>query len=186
MNPFAIKDRLITVLQVFFGNDPDYTYCEDQEQSKIIIADVYGVDRKQAEKYPLITVERGKMGFQRVCIGSREAVLWAAQDGAQTKEVFSNLVSGEATCHCISTQGIESERIAMMVVTFLEMTRHELRKDLKILGVENLRMGKERRLKEWPGQIDTPIMFDYVYPTRWTITDKDILIKKANMKITNK
>lgn len=183
MNPFILKDRLITALQVFFSNDSDYTWNEDQEQSKVVIADIYGIDRKDVEKYPIVAVGRGQMGIQRPGIGSRESIQWAAQDSPQPKETFANLVTGEMVCSCISTVGIESERLAMMIANFLEMTRHELRPILKLLRLDDIRIGKELRLKDWPGQIDTPVMFNYIYPVRWTVTDKSVLMKKIALTL---
>jgi len=51
MIPFQLKDRIITVLQVFITNAPDYTYDDDQEQTKIVTADAFGIDRKEVEKF---------------------------------------------------------------------------------------------------------------------------------------
>lgn len=185
MNPFVLKDRLIAVLRLFFSDDPDYTYNTDQEQSKIIIADIYGVDRKQVEKFPVIALERGPMQIQRIGIGSLEKTLWAAEDGEHPQEVYTNLVQGRMLCHCITTNGIEAERLAMKLANLLEVTRHELRPVLRVLKLENVQIDQERRIKQWPGQIDVPVVFNYVYPARWKITDKSVLIKKLNLNLNN-
>lgn len=183
MNPFVLKDRLITVLQQFFSDDSDYTYNEDQEQSKIIIADIYGVDRKEVERFPMIAVERGPMQVQRIGIGSLEKTLWETQDGDQPQDVYVNLVRGRMLCHCIATNGIEAEKMAMKIANLLEATRHELRAVLRLLKLENIQIDQERRVKLWPGQIDVPVVFNYVYPTRWVVTDKSVLMKNINLKL---
>lgn len=183
MDPIVLKQDIIEILQKFFEQDVDFKYDADHDKTKISIADVYGVDRKNVEQYPLIAVARGAMGFQRVGLGSRASFQWSAARGAQPSETFSNLVSGNILCHCLSYAGVEAERIAMKVGNFLEMNRHELGTLLKI-KIENVGIREESHLKDWPPDlVDVPVNFDYIYCTTWKITDLDTVIRNTTQVI---
>lgn len=183
MDPIVLKQGIIGILQKFFQQDEEFVHDEDHDKTKITIADVFGVDRKNTEQYPLIAVARGVMGFQRVGLGSRASFQWAAAKGAQPKETFSNLVRGNMICHCLSYAGIEAERIAVKAANFLEMSRHELGTLLKI-KIENVGIREESHLKDWPPDlVDVPVGFDYIYATTWKITDLDVVIRSTTQTI---
>lgn len=183
MDPIALRQGIIEILQKYFKQDEDFKYDADHDKTKITIADINGVDRKNFEQYPLIAVGRGGMGFQRVGLGSRASFQWSAAKGAQPSETFSNLVNGNILCHCLSYAGVEAERIAMKVANFLEMNRHELGALMRI-KIENVGIREESHLKDWPPElVDVPVSFDYIYATTWKIIDLDTVIRGTTQVI---
>lgn len=183
MDPLVLRQGIIDILQKFFRQDKEFVHDADHDKTRITIADIYGVDRKNTEQYPLIAVARGVMGFQRVGLGSRATYQWAAAKGAQPSETFSNLVNGNIICHCLSYEGVEAERIGVKVANFLEMSRHELGSFLKI-RVDNVGIREESHLKDWPPDlVDVPVSFDYIYATTWKITDLDVVIRGTTQVI---
>lgn len=177
MDPIPIKKDIIDILQRFFKQDPDFPYEDDQDKTKIIVADVFGVDRKSVEQYPAVLVARGTMRYSKVGIGDRAFSTWSTKKAPQPSDTYGSLVSGNIICHCVSYEGIEAERIATKAASFLEMTKQDIGKYLKI-AIQNVAIGDESPLKNWPPNlVDVQVSFDYEYGVMWKITDLDTIIR---------
>ena len=179
MDPIPIKKDIIDVLQRFFKQDPDFPYNDDIDKTKILVADIYGVDRKNVEQYPAVLVARGTMRYGQVGIGDRAFSTWSAKKAAQPSDTYAALVNGSLICHCVSYEGIEAERIATKVAPFLEMTKHDIGAYLKI-KIQDVFIGDEAPLKDWPpGLVNVQVGFNYLYGVMWKITDLDTIIRGA-------
>ena len=177
MDPIPIKKDIIDILQRFFKQDPDFPYEDNQDKTKILVADIHGVDKKNVEQYPAVLVARGTMRYGQVGIGDRASSSWSTKNAPQPSDTYGSLVNGNIICHCVSYEGIEAERIATKVAQFLEMTKQDIGKYLKI-KIQDVAVGGESLLKDWPpGLVDVPVSFNYTYGVMWKITDLDTIIR---------
>lgn len=183
MDPIPIKQDIVDILQRLFKQDNEFTYDDDQDKTKVIIADIYGVDRKNTEQYPAILVAREAMKYGKVGIGDFAGSTWSAKLAAQPNDSYGCFVNGGIVCNCLSYEGIEAERIATKVAAFFEMTKREIGKHLKI-QIGDVSMGGEVELKNWPpGLIAVPVSFNYTYGVTWKITDLDTIIRGATLTV---
>lgn len=177
MDPIPIKKDIIDILQRFFKQDPDFPYEDDQDKTRLTVADVHGVDRKNVEQYPAVFIERGIMQYGQVGIGDNAFSTWSTKKAPQPSDNFACLVTGSLICRCVSYEGAEAERIATKVASFLQMTKRELGTHLKI-RIEKVAIGAEEPLKDWPpGLIGVPVSFGYTHGIMWKITDLDTIIR---------
>lgn len=182
MDAIELKARVIVALREFFAKDPDFPFTDNFKQTRINIADIYGIDRDVKEQRPLVLVGRGEMGFERLGIGSVSGSKWSSSDNPPGMQ-YSNIINGIIAIHCLSVAGAESEIIATKIANFFEMTRHEIRPILGILQMSNIQIGAEAQLKEWPDFINVPVSFKYMYATRWDVLDLDVIIKNIKGSI---
>lgn len=177
MDPIPVKKGMIDILQRFFRQDACFPYSDDQDKTKILIADIHGVDRKNVEQYPAVLVARGAMRYAKVGVGDRAFSTWSAAGAPQPSDSYASMVEGNIICHCVSYEGIEAELIATRVAPFLEMTKQEIGKHLKML-IKDVAMGEETPLKNWPtGLVNIPVSFNYLHNVTWKITDLDTIIR---------
>lgn len=184
MEPIIIKRTFIDILKIFFNTDEVFTWDIDPLKTKIVIADIYSVDRSNFEQYPLLAVARGRVGFNETCLGNFIGAHWKKSEGKFPDNVYESQVVGNIVFHCLSYSGIEAESIAMKAGNYLEMTKQDIGEVYKI-QMDNIAIDDERQLKDWPpGLVDVPLGFRYIYNTRWKITDFSAKIR--NSVVSNK
>lgn len=182
MDPIPIKKDIINILQRFFKQDPVFTYRDDQDKTGILVADVFGIDRKNTEQYPAVIVARGLMRYGQVGIGNRASSNWSAS-AQHPSDTYGCMVEGSLVCHCISYNGIEAEQIATRVAAFLQMTKSEIGEYLKIT-IKDVGLDDEKSLRDLPaGIVDVQVVFGYSYGTAWKTTDLDTVIRGCITKI---
>ncbi len=107
---------------------------------------------------------------------------------SNAKRTHTDLVTGSFVINCISSVGLEAERLASMVARALRIYRRDLQEAGFHLVGNMIRIGQESS----PGQIlsgdsdedfvNVPVTFPVYYQDSWTVTPEAQLLN--NIKIT--
>ena len=116
------KNRLIEFLRFIFERSEQYTFNDDEIESKISISDIYP-KKEDAEKKPAIVVRRENMMLTNRGIGHFLGWTYSKNFGSR----FMDLLQTQVVIECYSREGLEAEKIANMVFAAILFYRRKLR-----------------------------------------------------------
>lgn len=114
------KDKIILSLKSFFASHKEFTWSKIEKSSKIVITDAFPVDKDNTDKYPCIVLQRGTMTWRSGHLSQR------TYNNLQERKSGLDILDGDFLCHCVSTAGLEAERIAEEVFLFFTRFRDEI------------------------------------------------------------
>jgi hypothetical protein len=164
------KRTTLEFLQVIFNQraPESFHYDEDDQQSRIIIADVHAVDLKTVGSRPAIVAVRGPLSWTGTGLGGSSL---EKRDVATGKYTFNDLLTGSQAISCISREGVEAEQIAHIVFNSLKWFQPVLRK-YGFFSVKSLNIGAEQ-LIETEGADDktylVPVYLTAQIQDRWAL-----------------
>lgn len=178
----------IKFLQLVFASFPkgSYHWSEDEALTDIIIQDqgVTGMD--VIEKRPAIIVMRGPAQFGNVSMDQ-----FYGYDPSTGERTHVDLVSSSVTYNCISTQGLEAQRLAWIA----KMATRTLKRTLLQAGMhrvgEEISVGAETPpgalVPGDPNQaIMVPVMVPFYFQYRWSVAPLDkVLLKNIDLALTS-
>lgn len=103
------------------GTGDDYKTAE--QVTEIIITDAMSVNTDTLEKRPCLVLSRGPFAYNNASMDNLLAL-----DGFTGKETHTDLLAGSFTINCISREGLEAERLAVIVARAIRYYRNLLQK----------------------------------------------------------
>lgn len=167
------KDTVLSLLQEFFSNEKnvgaDLLYNREPALSRISIVDKYTINLEDVDKRPAIVVIRGAQSWARRSLGQFEGTT-----GPNTGEKFTDLVNGAVNCTCMSTEGLEAEKIAWICFAFFQMFRRAIQKVAKLHDLQSVVLGEELAAQT-DSKIDVsvvPVSLNLIFQWHWIMETK--------------
>lgn len=127
----------------------NYHWDPDDHESEIIIQDQAVVDKEVVEKRPAIIVSRGPVSMTNVSMDQfagpllKQKEFTPNQDPKTNTRRYTDLLAGSVNYNCLSTEGVEAQRIAWITAYATRALKRELMKvGLHRVG-EDLSIGSE-------------------------------------------
>lgn len=201
-DPLYFYNRLLVrFLQLVFAtfDKNKYHWEPDLDLTEIQITDQATIAREVVERRPAILVARGAANFGNLAIDQLAGPRLNAKEGFVPNVDFTtgamrhtDLVSASSSFNCISSEGVEAQRIAWICA----MSVRRLKKSLMRAGFhrigEEVQMGPESA----PGAIVQPdgneivmvsVSVPFYFQDFWTIEPVDkVLLKKLDLALRSK
>ena len=117
---------------LFKDQEPgNYKWDDDLQQSEIVITDHSPVNLDVVEKRPAIVTIRGAAQWANLGLGQRLHVDF--QTGRETKQ---DLLSCNMTFACLSREGVEAQRLAWIIFSYLPLFKPMIQR--RIDGLHNI------------------------------------------------
>lgn len=177
------KDTVLSLLQEFFSNEKnvgaELLWNGDPKASRISIVDKYTVNLEDVDKRPAIVVVRGTQTWMRRSVGQYEG-----QVGPNAADKFTDLVNGGVTCTCISSEGLEAERIAWICFGFFQMFRRVIQKVKKVHDVQSVALGEEMAAEtDSKGVVAiVPVSLSLLFQWHWILEQKGPPLKDVDVR----
>lgn len=159
------------------GDGDDYKTSE--QTTEIIITDAGSVNTETLEKRPCLIISRGPFAYNNMSMDNLLSIR-----GSDSMKTHTDLLSGSFTIHCIAREGLEAERLAVIVARALRVFRDLLQKAGFFHVGTIINIGSETS----PGSliagdseedfIDVPISFPVYYQDSWTVTPESTVLNK--------
>lgn len=178
------KRTALEFLQVIFSEraPESFQYDEDDEKSRIIIADVHAVDLKTVGSRPAIVAVRGPLTWAGTGLGGSSL---EKRDVRTGKYTLNDILTGSVAISCISREGVEAEQLGHLVFNSFKWFQPVLRK-YGFFSIKSLNIGAEA-LIESEGADDksyiVPIYLTAQIQDRWTL---DTVAEKKLQKIVTR
>lgn len=132
------KNRLLEFLRFIFERSEQYTFNDDEVESKISISDIYP-KKEDTEKKPAIVVRRENMMLTNRGVGHFLGWTYSKNFGSR----FMDLLQTQVVIECYSREGLEAEKIANMVFASILFYRRQLRKVGRVHDILTAGIGPE-------------------------------------------
>lgn len=181
-----LKRTALEFLQVIFSEraPESYKYDEDDQQSRIIIADVHAVDLKTVGSRPAIVAVRGPLTWSGTGLGGSSLEKRPMSTGKYT---LNDILTGSLALSCIAREGIEAEQIGDIVFNSFKWFQPVLRK-YGFLSIKSLNIGAETLIESEGADDKTylvPIFVTAQIQERWTLdTVSPIELRKLVTRFT--
>jgi len=189
---------LVRFLQLVFQtfDKGNYHWDDDDALTEVMISDQATVNREVVEKRPAIIVARGGASFGNVAIDqfagprlNRKEGFVPNFDPASGARRHTDLVSASASFNCLSSVGVEAQRMAWIcAMAVRRLKRSLMRAGFHRIG-EEIQVGPESA----PGAIVQPdaneivmvtVSVPFFFQDFWTIEPADkVLLKKLDLAL---
>lgn len=188
---------LVRFLQLVFGSFDEGKYYWDvgSELTNITITDQASLPREAIEQRPAILVSRGPAVFGNLSMDQfngptfKKGVFVPNSDPETGAKRYTDLISSSATYNCLSSEGVEAQRIAWIAA----MATRRLKKSLMHAGMhrvgEDVSIGTETP----PGAIVAgdareiilvPVTVPFYFQDFWTVEPADkVLLKNIDIAV---
>jgi hypothetical protein len=179
----------IKFLQLAFASfeKGSYKWTPDPKTTDIIITDQGGVGREVVEKRPAIIVQRGGMQATNVAMDQFAGPTFDSATGAYKTNLniatgfrsHTDLYAGGMTFNCLSSNGIEAQRLAWICHWAVRTLKRTL---MKVKGIhrvgEDISVGPETPPGSYisgdPGEIvAVQVMIPFLFQVSWTVEPLD-------------
>lgn len=188
----------VRFLQIVFASfeEGKYRWCLDQDNTEIIISDQSTLSRETAEQRPAILVARGSASFSNLSLDQfagpsydKAGKFVPNSDPASGAKRHTDLVSTSCVYNCLSSEGVEAQRIAWIAA----MATRRLKKSLMHAGIH--RVGEEVTVgaETPPGAIVqtdereiilVPVTVPFYFQDFWTVEPADkVLLKNIDIAV---
>lgn len=129
------KDILLRFLKDFFGQMPagenqfhhvtkgTHDYSTDEEETELIISDQGSLNTDTVEKRPALILTRGPFAMGNTSLDQLLGI-----EGKTGKETHTDLLTGSFVVNCLSSNGLEAERLATIVAAAIRYFRKHLQR----------------------------------------------------------
>ncbi len=198
-DPLYHYNRLfVRFLQTLFAtwNKGNYRWDVDPALTEITITDQATIGRQVVEQRPAIIVARGPASYGNIAIdqfagprlSSREGFV-PNLDGATGARRHTDLVSTSVSFNCLSSEGVEAQRLAHIAAMMTRRCKRSLMKaGLHRVG-EEIQIGPESApgaiVSDDPGEIVmVSVSVPYFFQDFWTVEPADkVLLKKIDLNL---
>lgn len=179
-----LKRTALEFLQVIFSEraPESFHYDEDDEKSRIIIADVHAVDLQTVGSRPAIVAVRGPLTWTGTGLGGNSLEKRQISTGKYT---FNDILTGSVAISCIAREGIEAEQIGDIVFNSFKWFQPILRQ-YGFLSIKSLNIGAETLIESEGADDKTyvvPIYLTAQIQERWTL---DTVAERKLQKIVTR
>lgn len=179
----------VRFLQLVFGSfeKGNYHWDEDEALTDVLISDQAVSGRDVAEKRPAIIVMRGPANFAGLAMDQFHS--YDPSTGART---HTDLVSCSVTYNCLSSEGVEAQRLAWIsMMATRRLKRTLMRAGLHRVG-EEVAMGPESPpgalIQGDPAEITlVTVSVPFFFQDAWSVEPVDkVLLKNIDLALTSK
>jgi hypothetical protein len=189
-DPILWTTRLfVRFAQVIFGtfDKGNYHWDPDLNNTEIIVSDQATINREVVQKRPAIVTQRGDMNFMNVSMDQ-----FRSFDPSTGRREHTDLASSVMTFNCLSTEGLEAQRIAWALAYAIRTLKRSLMQaGLHRVG-EDVMVGKESP----PGAVVpgvanneivlVPVIVPYYFQWTWTVEPVNkVLLKEIDLALTS-
>lgn len=159
------KNRLIEFLRFIFERSEQYTFNDDEIESKISISDIYP-RKEDTEKKPAIVVRRENMMLTNRGVGHFLGWTYSKNFGSK----FMDLLQTQVVIECYSREGLEAEKIANMVFASILFYRRKLRTVGRVHDILSAGIGPEvpQRVSSEITLAMVPVHVSFTHTEVWT------------------
>lgn len=159
------KNRLIEFLRFIFERSEQYTFNDDEIESKISISDIYP-KKEDTEKKPAIVVRRENMMLTNRGVGHFLGWTYSKNFGSK----FMDLLQTQVVIECYSREGLEAEKIANMVFASILFYRRKLRTVGRVHDILSAGIGPEvpQRVSSEITLAMVPVHVSFTHTEVWT------------------
>lgn len=159
------KNRLLEFLRFIFERSEQYTFNDDEVESKISISDIYP-KKEDTEKKPAIVVRRENMMLTNRGVGHFLGWTYSKNFGSR----FMDLLQTQVVIECYSREGLEAEKIANMVFASILFYRRQLRKVGRVHDILTAGIGPEvpQRVSSEITLAMVPVHVSFTHSEVWT------------------
>lgn len=116
----------------------NFLWSENQEDTKIFIADSWTENMERTEPRPALIVTRGDIRWMSTGIDQFQQQSFAT--GART---YMDLIAGDITINCFSRNGLQSELLSTIVFSAVQFFAKDLRERTRLFEVNTVTIGRE-------------------------------------------
>lgn len=179
----------IKFLQLAFASfeKGSYKWTPDPKTTEILITDQSGLNREVIEKRPAIIVQRGGMQMTNIAMDQFAGPILDQQTGTfkpnldikTGAKMHTDLCAGGMTFNCLSSNGIEAQRLAWICAWAVRTLKRTL---LQVKGIhrvgEDLSVGPETPPGTYisgdPGEIiAVQVMVPFLFQLSWSVEPLD-------------
>ena len=143
---FAKDCYLLIIRDLLRQNNGPFQYSDDEETTKIHVADRFEIPKEVQTLKPAIYLTRGRMGYSNLTIDNLKSM--NMNTGRKT---YSDLIRGSMIINCASQEGLEAEHLASIMFIALQSFKERFQK----MGFHKFDVGEI--LEERPLKTDTNI-----------------------------
>jgi hypothetical protein len=135
-------DGIIQFLEALFTEIPGYTWDPDPTNSEIVVENFDAFNLETVDKRPRITVELIEASWENVVIDRLQQLNLITHE-----RIITDLAAGNVVLQCVSSNTVESKRIASIVWEAIRVYRDELRKVSGFFEIDSSSIGRTQRIK---------------------------------------
>ncbi len=189
------KDILLRFLQDFFyqmpAGDSDLFHFEpgedqggtEEAETELIISDQGPINTDTVEKRPALIVSRGPFAWANTSLD--QLLSLSFRSGTRT---HTDLLTGSFVVNCVARQGLEAERLAVLVSKGIRIFRRNLQQagffqvgHLVQIGVESP-AGALVSGDSDEDFINVPVTFPVFYQESWTVEQEAEILRRIQFK----
>ena len=171
------KDAVLHFLQTAFasenlfeGGNP-YLYSSDEKSSRIMIADFNTENLNSIQVKPAMLVVRGQMFPRPLGVGDKNKQTFIG--AYETRELLLNI---NMTVNCYAREGLEAERLAVVVFKLFRFLNEDIQKNYEIFDVSAQGIGGETPAREQ--LVMVPVILTLAVPDAIKINFNEIQLNK--------
>lgn len=169
------------------GSEPqlinDFQWTEDQDSTKIFIADSWTENLERPEPRPALIVTRGDIRWSNATIDQMQE-----QRFGTGERTYTDLLSSDLTVNCFSREGLEAELLANIVFQSVQFFAKIIRSRTRIFEVNTVVLGREA-LVQSDSKIDltvVPVGIGLYWQDRWKLRIPGETIKEMELNLNSR
>lgn len=172
------KDVIILSLKSFFAGHSEFTWSSNSGEAKLSISDAFPVDKDKKESYPAIIVQRHDFSWRNRHLNQ------TVYNNLQDQQSGLDLIKGTFTCLCVSTLGLEAERLAEDVFLFFTRFRNVISAK-GLFDIKDLTIGTEAVQKAGADTdlVIVPVRLGVSAEDSWTLIEKGSFLKEFDIRL---
>ncbi len=192
------KDILIKFLQEYFalqtpgegmfhfasGQDTGGLGLTDEENTEVIITDAGSIGTDTVEKRPVIILSRGPFAYANTAMDN-----FLGHDESVDKRTHTDLLTGSFVINCVSRNGLEAEKLALLVAKGIRVHRRRIQLAGFFQIGQRIRIGSEspaNALVSGDSEedfISVPVTFPVYYQETFSIQSTATTLAKVTATI---
>lgn len=168
------------------GSEPalinDFQWTEDQDSTKIFIADSWTENLERPEPRPALIITRGDIRWSNTTIDQLQE-----QRFGTAERTYTDLLSSDLTVNCFSREGLEAELLANIVFQTVQFFAKIIRSRSKVFELNSVVLGREA-LVQSDSKIDltvVPVGIGLHWQDRWKLRIPGETIKKVEFNLNS-
>ncbi|KKN70495.1 hypothetical protein LCGC14_0430730 [marine sediment metagenome] len=161
----------------------DFQWSQNQDDTKIFIADSWTENLDRPEPRPALILTRGDVRWSNATIDQAQEQSFGT--GART---YTDLLSSDLTVNCFSREGLEAELLANIVFQTVQFFAKIIRSRTRIFEVNSVVLGQEA-LVQSDSKIDltvVPVGIGLYWQDRWKLTIPGETVKKVEFNLNSR
>lgn len=160
----------------------DFQWSEDQDSTKLFIADSWTENMERPEPRPALILTRGDIRWMNTTIDQLQS-----QTFGTGERVYSDLLQSDLTVNCFSREGLEAELLGNIVFQSLQFFAKIIRQRTKVFEVNSVVLGREA-LVQSDSKIDltvVPVGIGLYWQDRWKLRIPGEIVNKIEVNLNS-